>query len=184
MGRAAGDRRGYRGARGGAGRVAPVDRRDSRDGRRRRGSRCDNQFNRAWQARRQPGSSFKIYDYTAAIDRGIPAIDDHRRLAGELSDGRRHAMVAHGRRPQLHGSDHAARRAHALAQHRRGEARRARGLGPDYRLRAPDGRDVAPRGESLAGARIVGCHRRSIRRADIRRLPTKGCTSIRRRFAS
>jgi penicillin-binding protein 1A len=32
-----------------------------------------NQFNRAWQARRQPGSSFKIYDYTAAIDEGIPA---------------------------------------------------------------------------------------------------------------
>ena len=38
-----------------------------------------NQFNRAWQARRQPGSSFKIYDYTAAIDSGLPAstvIDD------------------------------------------------------------------------------------------------------------
>ncbi len=32
-----------------------------------------NQFNRAWQARRQPGSSFKIYDYTAALDAGIPA---------------------------------------------------------------------------------------------------------------
>lgn len=33
----------------------------------------DNQFNRAWQARRQPGSSFKAYLYTAAIDEGIPA---------------------------------------------------------------------------------------------------------------
>lgn len=32
----------------------------------------DNQFNRAWQARRQPGSSFKVYVYTAAIDSGIP----------------------------------------------------------------------------------------------------------------
>ena len=32
-----------------------------------------NQFNRAWQALRQPGSSFKIYDYTAAIDSGMPA---------------------------------------------------------------------------------------------------------------
>jgi penicillin-binding protein 1A len=31
-----------------------------------------NQFNRAWQARRQPGSSFKIYVYTAAIDSGMP----------------------------------------------------------------------------------------------------------------
>ena len=30
-----------------------------------------NQFNRAWQARRQPGSSFKIYVYTAAVDSGM-----------------------------------------------------------------------------------------------------------------
>ncbi|MCL5773182.1 MAG: PBP1A family penicillin-binding protein [Firmicutes bacterium] len=29
------------------------------------------QFNRAWQARRQPGSSFKIFVYTAAIDNGF-----------------------------------------------------------------------------------------------------------------
>lgn len=39
----------------------------------------DNQFNRAWQARRQPGSSFKLYVYTAAIDSGMPpttVIDD------------------------------------------------------------------------------------------------------------
>ncbi len=38
-----------------------------------------NQFNRAWQAHRQPGSSFKAYVYTAAIDSGMPAstiIDD------------------------------------------------------------------------------------------------------------
>jgi penicillin-binding protein 1A len=32
-----------------------------------------NQFNRAWQAHRQPGSSFKAYVYTAAIDSGITA---------------------------------------------------------------------------------------------------------------
>ena len=31
-----------------------------------------NQFNRAWQALRQPGSSFKTYVYTAAIDSGMP----------------------------------------------------------------------------------------------------------------
>ena len=30
------------------------------------------QFNRAWQARRQPGSSFKGYVYSAAVDRGVP----------------------------------------------------------------------------------------------------------------
>ena len=39
----------------------------------------DNQFNRAWQAHRQPGSSFKVYVYTTAIDSGMPpttVIDD------------------------------------------------------------------------------------------------------------
>ena len=30
------------------------------------------QFNRAWQARRQPGSSFKGFVYSAAVDRGVP----------------------------------------------------------------------------------------------------------------
>jgi penicillin-binding protein 1A len=44
-----------------------------------RGFSLHDQFNRAWQARRQPGSSFKIYDYTAAVDAGMPVstvIDD------------------------------------------------------------------------------------------------------------
>lgn len=31
----------------------------------------ENQFNRAWQARRQPGSAFKIFVYTTAIDSGF-----------------------------------------------------------------------------------------------------------------
>ncbi|MBC5809287.1 MAG: PBP1A family penicillin-binding protein [Candidatus Eremiobacteraeota bacterium] len=31
-----------------------------------------NQFNRAWQAMRQPGSSFKVFVYTSAIDSGMP----------------------------------------------------------------------------------------------------------------
>jgi penicillin-binding protein 1A len=30
------------------------------------------QFNRAWQARRQPGSAFKVFVYTAAIASGVP----------------------------------------------------------------------------------------------------------------
>lgn len=33
-----------------------------------------NQFNRAWQTRRQPGSSFKVFVYTAAIDSGMTPI--------------------------------------------------------------------------------------------------------------
>jgi penicillin-binding protein 1A len=36
------------------------------------GFSAKNQFNRAWQARRQPGPSFKGYVYSAAIDRGTP----------------------------------------------------------------------------------------------------------------
>jgi penicillin-binding protein 1A len=32
------------------------------------------QFNRAWQARRQPGSSFKVFVYTAAVDQGMTPI--------------------------------------------------------------------------------------------------------------
>lgn len=31
----------------------------------------ENQFNRAWQARRQPGSAFKIFVYTTAVDSGF-----------------------------------------------------------------------------------------------------------------
>jgi penicillin-binding protein 1A len=44
-----------------------------------RGFTLADQFNRAWQARRQPGSSFKPYVYTAAVDNGYPptaTIDD------------------------------------------------------------------------------------------------------------
>ncbi len=40
---------------------------------------ASSQFNRAWQARRQPGSAFKVFVYTTAIARGIPPtriIDD------------------------------------------------------------------------------------------------------------
>lgn len=48
-----------------------------------------NQFNRAWQAHRQPGSSFKLYVYTTAIDSGLPAstmIDDSP-VAYPMGDG-------------------------------------------------------------------------------------------------
>jgi len=48
-----------------------------------------NQFNRAWQAGRQPGSSFKVYDYTAAIDSGMPAstIIDDSPVSYPMGDG-------------------------------------------------------------------------------------------------
>ena len=36
------------------------------------GFSASNQFNRAWQAHRQPGSAFKPYVYSAAFDMGVP----------------------------------------------------------------------------------------------------------------
>lgn len=55
------------------------------------GFTLNNQFNRAWQALRQPGSSFKPYVYTAAIDSGIPAtatVDDSP-VSYPMGDGTR-----------------------------------------------------------------------------------------------
>jgi len=53
----------------------------------------NNQFNRAWQARRQPGSSFKAYVYTAAIDSGMPptTIVDDSPISYPMGDGTRWA---------------------------------------------------------------------------------------------
>lgn len=49
----------------------------------------ENQFNRAWQAHRQPGSSFKPYVYTAAIDSGMPptTIIDDSPVSYPMGDG-------------------------------------------------------------------------------------------------
>ncbi len=48
-----------------------------------------NQFNRAWQAHRQPGSSFKAYVYTAAIDSGMPptTVIDDSPISYPMGDG-------------------------------------------------------------------------------------------------
>ena len=57
------------------------------------GFSLSNQFNRAWQARRQPGSSFKAYVYTAAIDSGMPptATVDDSPISYPMGDGTRWA---------------------------------------------------------------------------------------------
>ncbi|MHB8152071.1 MAG: transglycosylase domain-containing protein [Bacillati bacterium] len=49
-----------------------------------------NQFNRAWQALRQPGSSFKAYLYTAAIDSGLTptTIMDDSPVTYPMGDGK------------------------------------------------------------------------------------------------
>ncbi len=48
-----------------------------------------NQFNRAWQTRRQPGSSFKAYVYSAAIDSGMTPITliDDAPISYPMGDG-------------------------------------------------------------------------------------------------
>ncbi len=53
------------------------------------GFRLNSQFNRAWQAQRQPGSSFKPYVYTAAIDSGMPptSIVDDSPVSYPMGDG-------------------------------------------------------------------------------------------------
>jgi penicillin-binding protein 1A len=55
------------------------------------GFSLDNQFNRAWQARRQPGSSFKVFVYTAAVDSGMPptTILEDTPISYAMGDGTR-----------------------------------------------------------------------------------------------
>jgi penicillin-binding protein 1A len=57
------------------------------------GFSLDNQFNRAWQARRQPGSSFKVFVYTAAVDSGMPptTILEDTPVSYPMGDGTRWA---------------------------------------------------------------------------------------------
>jgi penicillin-binding protein 1A len=54
-----------------------------------------NQFNRAWQAHRQPGSSFKTYVYTAEIDAGHPptTIVEDTPVSYPMGDGSRWAPM-------------------------------------------------------------------------------------------
>jgi penicillin-binding protein 1A len=57
------------------------------------GFTLNNQFNRAWQARRQPGSSFKVFVYTAAVDSGMPptTIFEDTPVSYPMGDGTRWA---------------------------------------------------------------------------------------------
>ena len=74
-------------------------------------------FNRAVQAYRQLGSTFKPIVYTAAIDRGFTPASILDRRAGQLSGGQRPDLQPAELRPQVRGPDHAALRARGVAQH-------------------------------------------------------------------
>jgi penicillin-binding protein 1A len=54
-----------------------------------------NQFNRAWQSHRQPGSSFKAYVYTAEIDAGHPptTIVEDTPVSYPMGDGTRYVPM-------------------------------------------------------------------------------------------
>ncbi len=76
-------------------------------------------FNRAVQAYRQMGSTFKPIVYTTAIDRGFTPSSILVDRAGELSAGERPGLQPAQLRPQVRGADHAALGARGLAQHPR-----------------------------------------------------------------
>ena len=95
-------------------------------------------FNRARQAMRQMGSTFKPIVYTAAIDRGytpVSVIDDAP-VAFPAGPGQPLYSPQNYDRT-YEGPDHAAPGARAVAQRADGEAARWRGAGRRDRLRAP-----------------------------------------------
>ncbi len=115
-----------------------------------------NQFNRAWQARRQPGSSFKAFVYTAAIDNGMPptTIVEDSPVSYPMGDGTQWAPMDDDNR-YLRGDD-VALRARAIAQRRRREARREDRHRSRDRVREAHGDQGAARAEPLARARQFG----------------------------
>ena len=74
-------------------------------------------FNRAVQAYRQLGSTFKPIVYTAAIDRGFTPASIIDRRAGQLPGRQRPDLQPAELRPQVRRADHAAPRARGVAQH-------------------------------------------------------------------
>ena len=89
------------------------------------------QFNRATDARRQPGSMFKPFVYLAAFDQAAASVAPTSRRPRLVSDepttwpstdGR---LVAEQLRRRVRRQDHAAPRAGAVAQHRHDQGRRA-----------------------------------------------------------
>ena len=101
-------------------------------------------FNRATQAHRQLGSTFKPILYTAAIDRGLTPTSVLDRCAGRVQCRRRTAAVHAGQlRRQVRRAGDAAARAREVAQYsrraRHGNARPAAGRRLCQAVRLPRG---------------------------------------------
>ena len=88
-------------------------------------------FNRATNALRQPGSSFKPFVYALALEDSMSAatIVPDSAIAIVIDSARNEIYRPGELRREVHGPDHTARSAHALAQSGGGAARHARRAG-------------------------------------------------------
>ena len=83
----------------------------------------DSKFNRAMQAQRQVGSSFKVYVYAAAMEQGFTPFDTILDAPFTVMSGGQ-PYSPHNYDEKIRGDDHLAARAGRVAQRARGEAGR------------------------------------------------------------
>ena len=83
----------------------------------------DSKFNRATQAQRQVGSSFKVYVYAAAMEQGFTPFDTILDAPFTVMSGGQ-PYSPHNYDEKYEGRDHVAARAGGIAQRARREARR------------------------------------------------------------
>ncbi len=112
-------------------------------------------FNRATQAKRQPGSSFKPFLYAAAHGQRAlhPAEHGERRARGHSRPVHRQAVEAEELRRPVRWADDAAPGAHQVEEHGVRAPHRGHHPGHRDRLRAPRGHPLGAAGEPHAGAR-------------------------------